>query len=171
MSAFFLALWGRRSELVSIFPKKCLALQRLLGRARWDANNVCGELLRYASAHLVYSDDPGTVIVDETGFLKRCDKSVGVQRQYSGTPGRIENCRSGVFLALATSRGRALIDRERYQPESWCEDKARRREAGIPQEVTFATKPQRAVTRLRRALNSGSSARLRADGRGVRQCQ
>ena len=134
--------------------EKPYGIQRLLGRARWEADTVRDELLRYASEHLVHSDDPGVLIVDETGFLKKGNKSAGVQRQYSGTAGRIENCQIGVFLAMATSRGRALIDRELYLPESWCEDKARRRGAGIPPEVTFATKPQLAVKMIRRALDS-----------------
>jgi SRSO17 transposase len=135
--------------------EKPYGIQRLLGRARWDADELRDELVRYASQHLIDKRDRGVLIVDETGFLKKGTKSAGVQRQYSGTAGRIENCQIGVFLALATSRGRALIDRELYLPESWCEDKARRREAGIPQEVTFATKPQLAIKMLRRALDSG----------------
>lgn len=138
--------------------EKPYGLQRLLGRARWDVDELRDELRRYASEHLVRSDENGVLIVDETGFLKKGTKSAGVRRQYSGTAGRIENCQIGVFLALTTPNGRALIDRELYLPESWCEDKARRREAGVPNEVTFATKPQLAMKMLRRALDSGLAA-------------
>ena len=74
-------------------------------------------------------------MLDETGFLKKGDKSAGVQRQYSGTAGRIENCQIGVFLGYASRYGRALIDRALYLPETWAEDRARRAEAGIPDEV------------------------------------
>jgi hypothetical protein len=88
--------------------EKPYGIQRLLGRARWDADEVRDQLFRYASEHLSDPRDPGVLIVDETGFLKKGDKSAGVQRQYSGTAGRIENCQIGVFMALATSRGRAL---------------------------------------------------------------
>ena len=134
---------------------KPYGIQRLLGRARWDADEVRDQLLRYASEHLSDSRDPGVLIVDETGFLKKGDKSVGVQRQYSGTAGRIENCQIGVFVALATSRGRALVDRELYLPESWCADPPRSREAGVPEDRTFETKPKLAMTMLRRAFAAG----------------
>jgi SRSO17 transposase len=135
--------------------EKPYGIQRLLGRARWDADELRDELIRYASQHLMDKKDRGVLIVDETGFLKKGTKSAGVQRQYSGTAGRIENCQIGVFLGLATSHGRALIDRELYLPESWCEDKPRCREAGVPTDVTFATKPQLALKMLRRALEAG----------------
>ena len=87
-------------------------------------------------------DPDGVLIVDETGFLKKGAKSAGVQRQYSGTAGRIENCQIGVFLAYATGTGRALIDRELYLPESWTADRDRCRAAAVPDEVEFATKPR-----------------------------
>lgn len=129
--------------------------QRLLGRSSWDANRLRDEVRRYAIDHLLVEGDGGVLIVDETGFLKKGDKSAGVQRQYSGTAGRIENCQIGVFLALAGSRGRALIDRELYLPQSWCVDEGRLREAGVPESVAFATKPQLARTMIGRALDSG----------------
>jgi SRSO17 transposase len=80
---------------------------------------------------------------------------VGVQRQYSGTAGRIENCQVGVFLSYASSRGHALLDRELYLPKSWTDDSQRCREAHIPAEVTFATKPELAQRMLERTLDSG----------------
>lgn len=129
--------------------------QRLLGRARWDADVLRDEVGRYAGEHLLAADEAGVLIVDETGFVKKGIKSAGVQRQYSGTAGRIENCQVGVFLALVGSRGRALIDRELYLPKTWCEDVDRMREAGVPDAVTFATKPQLARQMLQRALNQG----------------
>jgi SRSO17 transposase len=135
--------------------EKPYGIQRLLGRASWDADEVRDELLRYASENLIGPGDPGVLIVDETGFLKKGDKSVGVQRQYSGTAGRIENCQIGVFLALSTSRGRALVDRALYLPESWCADASRCQEAGVPEDVAFATKPQLAMKMLERALEAG----------------
>ena len=70
-------------------------------------------------------DPGGVLVVDETGFLKKGTKSAGVQRQYSGTAGRIENCQIGVFLAYASRNGHALIDRELYLPQSWTEDRPR----------------------------------------------
>lgn len=130
-------------------------LQRLLGRASWDADRSRDVLLAYARRHLLSEDEPGVLVIDETGFLKKGRKSAGVQRQYSGTAGRIENCQIGVFLALVGSRGRALVDRELYLPESWCRDRARCVAAGVPEEVTFATKPQLALKMLKRAFAAG----------------
>jgi SRSO17 transposase len=103
-------------------------------------------------------DPDGVLIVDETGFLKKGTKSVGVQRQYSGTAGRIENCQIGVFLAYAGAAGRAFLDRELYLPKEWAADDARRREAGMPAEVAFATKPGLARRMLERAFAAGVPA-------------
>ena len=89
-------------------------VQRLLYNYRWDAGLVRDDLKTYVIEHLADAD--GALVVDETGFLKKGDKSVGVQRQYSGTAGRIENCQIGVFLAYASVRGRTLLDRELYCP-------------------------------------------------------
>ena len=100
--------------------------------------------------------DAGAVlVVDETGFLKKGDKSVGVQRQYSGTAWRIENCQIGVFLAYASAWGKTLLDRELYLPQVWAEDWQRRREAGVPESAGFHTKPQLAELMLKRAVESG----------------
>lgn len=129
--------------------------QRLLGRASWDAGALRDEVRRYATDHLLASDEAGVLIVDETGFLKKGDKSAGVQRQYSGTAGRIENCQIGVFLSLVGSRGRALIDRELYLPKSWCQAPSRLRKAGVPAEANFATKPQLMQVMISRALDAG----------------
>jgi SRSO17 transposase len=97
-------------------------------------------------------------VVDETGFLKKGAKSAGVQRQYSGTAGRIENCQVGVFLAYASPRGRALVDRELYLPKEWAGDAARRAEAHVPERVGFHTKPQLAQAMLERAVEGGVPA-------------
>ena len=128
-------------------------VQRLLYNYRWDADLVRNDLGDYVVEHLGCAD--GVVVVDETGFLKKGDKSVGVQRQYSGTAGRIENCQVGVFLAYASAKGRTLLDRELYLPQVWAEDRERRREAGVPESVGFKTKPQLAQLMLGRALESG----------------
>lgn len=129
------------------------AVQHLLGRATWDADAVRDDLIAYAYEHL--ADPHAVLVVDETGFLKKGDKSAGVQRQYSGTAGRIENCQVGVFLALAGPKGRTLIDRALYLPKEWAGDKARRKEAGVPAEVTFLTKPQLARRLLEHAFDRG----------------
>lgn len=125
-------------------------MQRVLGGAHWDAGSVRDDLRAYVVAHL--GDPAAVLVVDETGFLKKGGKSVGVQRQYSGTAGRIETCQIGVFLAYASRHGHAFLDRALYLPQAWAEDAARRAEAGIPAEVTFQTKPELAQEMLARAL-------------------
>src|SRR3954468_22313884 len=128
-------------------------VQHLLARAAWDADAVRDDLTRYVAEHL--GEPGGVLVVDETGFLKKGRKSAGVQRQYSGTAGRIENCQPGVFLAYRSARGQALIDRELYLPRSWTDDRARCREAAVPDSVGFATKSQLAQRMLERALEAG----------------
>jgi len=100
--------------------------------------------------------DPGGVLIaDDTGFLKKGTRSAGVQRQYSGTAGRTENCQVGVLLAYASKYGHALIDRELYLPRSWADDPERCRAAGIPEDVEFATKPRQAQAMMARAVAAG----------------
>ena len=125
-------------------------MQRLLNFYRWDADAVRDDLRGYVLDHL--SDPGGVVVADETGFLKKGVHSAGVQRQYSGTAGRIENCQLGVFLTYTSPRGRALIDRELYLPKTWAEDRERCDEAGIGPDVEFATKPELARKMLERLL-------------------
>lgn len=137
-------------------------VQHLLGRARWDADAVRDELRAYSIEHL--GDQEPVLVIDETGFLKKGTKSVGVKRQYSGTAGRIENAQVGVFLAYATARGRAFLDRELYLPAEWADDAPRRAEAGVPEAVRFATKPELAMQMLERAFAAGiASAWVVAD--------
>ncbi|MEV4116593.1 transposase [Nonomuraea sp. NPDC049695] len=101
----------------------------------------------------------GVLIVDETGFVKKGVGSAGVQRQYSGAAGRIENCQIGVFLAYATTRGRALLDRRLYLPEhTWLADPGRCHAAGVPDETHFATKPALAIQMLLAAIEAGVPA-------------
>ncbi len=132
-------------------------MQRLLATADWDAEQVRDDLRAYVVEHL--GDPAAVLVVDETGFVKKGPKSVGVQRQYSGTAGRIENCQIGVFLAYAGAQGRTFLDRELYLPKEWAADTARRREAAVPEGVAFRTKPQLARVMLERALAAGIPAR------------
>jgi SRSO17 transposase len=129
-------------------------MQRLLKSAQWNADAVRDDLLGYIRER--FADPDAVVIIDETGFLKKGTKSAGVQRQYSGTAGRRENCQIGVFLAYSTRQGHVLLDRELYLPESWLSDAARCQEAEIPEQTGFATKPQLA----RRMLERLSAAQL-----------
>jgi SRSO17 transposase len=131
-------------------------VQRLLNAAHWDADAVRDDLRSYVVEQLGTPD--GILVVDETGFLKKGTKSVGVKRQYSGTAGRIENAQVGVFLAYASAHGHAFVDRELYLPEEWARDQARRAEAGVPAAIGFATKGQLAQTMLARAFAAGVPA-------------
>src|ERR1700739_3519181 len=130
-------------------------VQDFLARMHWDADLVRDDLRAYAVEHL--GDAEAVLVLDETGFLKKGDKSCGVQRQYSGTAGRIENCQIGVFLGYASPSGQALIDRALYLPQSWAGDPERRAAAGVPEMVTFATKPKLGRALLERAFAAGVS--------------
>jgi len=115
-------------------------LQHLLGRANWNADEVRDDLREYVLEHL--GDEDAVLVVDETGFIKKGEKSVGVKRQYTGTVGKTENCQVGVFLAYASRRGQAFVDRELYLPEEeWAQDEERREQAGVPEEIGMRTKP------------------------------
>ena len=131
-------------------------VQKLLATYDWDADLVRDDLRRYVLEQLGHPQ--GVLVIDETGFLKKGAKSVGVQRQYSGTAGRIENCQVGVFLAYASPQGRACLDRELYLPREWAENWERRIEAGVPEAVTFQTKPQWARMMLERVIEVGVPA-------------
>jgi SRSO17 transposase len=131
-------------------------LQQFLYRATWDPDAVRDDLRDYVIEHL--GDPEGILVVDETGFLKKGDKSAGVQPQYSGAAGRTANAQIGVFLTYAGARGHTFLDRALYLPASWTDDRARCRAAGIPDEVAFATKPALAQAMLERALGAGVPA-------------
>src|SRR3954451_21374457 len=128
-------------------------MQRLLDGAEWDADGVRDDLRDYVTKHL--GDSDAVLVLDETGFVKKGDRSAGVQRQYTGTVGKQENCQVGVFLAYAAPAGVALVDRDLYLPTSWTQDRARCRAAGIGDQVGFATKPQLGQAMLERALAAG----------------
>jgi SRSO17 transposase len=131
-------------------------MQHLLAAARWDAGGVRDDVRSYVVEHL---GDPAAVLaVDETGDVKKGSASAGVQRQYTGTAGRVENCQVAVFLSYASPAGHALIDRELYLPRSWTADPARCAAAGIPGETRFATKPELARHMIARALDAGAPA-------------
>ena len=131
-------------------------VQRLLEEADWDEEAVRDELRTYVIEQL--GEPGGMLVVDETGFVKKGKKSAGVARQYSGTAGRRENSQVGVFLLYASRSGAAFIDRALYLPEEWTADRVRCREAGIPDEVAFATKGELAQQMLARAFAAGVPA-------------
>ncbi len=132
-------------------------LQHLLGRAIWDAEAVRDELIGYVVEKL--GDPEGVLVLDETGFIKKGDKSCGVARQYSGTAARIENAQVGVFLAYATQKGHTFLDRKLYLPKEWTEDTARLQAADVPDTVRFTTKPKIARKMLERAFAAGVPCR------------
>ncbi len=133
-------------------------VQRLLNSARWDADLVRDDLREYVVEHLG-DDKSGVLIVDETSFPKKGSKSAGVASQYAGTLGGTVNAQVGVFLAYASHKGAAFIDRALYLPPAWADDKDRRLEAGVPQQVGFATKVELARQLLERAFGAGVPAR------------
>lgn len=132
------------------------SVQRVLDRSVWDADAARDDLRAFVIEQ--FGDPAGVLVVDETGVLKQGRHSVGVNRQYSGTAGRIENCQIGVFLAYATATGRVGLDRALYLPQEWATDPERRTAAGVPETVSFQTKPRLALALLIRALDGGVSA-------------
>src|SRR5690242_17172120 len=136
-------------------------MQRLLSRAVWDQDGVRDELRAFVKETLKpppvlpHQREPQAIFpvlaLDESGMPKRGKHSAGVGPQYCGLTGRVENCQVGVFLSYVTAQGHALIDRELYLPEDWCQDAARRRAAHIPEALTFATKPELALRMVQRA--------------------
>jgi SRSO17 transposase len=131
-------------------------MQHLLAGAVWDADAVRDDVRAYVVEHL--GDPAAVLVVDETGDVKKGRSSAGVQRQYTGTAGRVENCQVAVFLSYAAPAGHALIDRELYLPKSWVADEARCAAAGIPEGRGFATKPKLARAMIARALDAGTPA-------------
>jgi SRSO17 transposase len=127
--------------------------QHLLGRARWDADEVNQEVRQYVTEDLGRAD--GILAVDETGFIKQGNYSVWVQVQHCSLTGRLENCQVGVFLAYVSPQGHSLIDRRLYLPQSWCNDPDKRAKAGVPERVEFATKPQLAKQMLKAGFEAG----------------
>jgi SRSO17 transposase len=145
--------WQLAEELGERGPR---GVQRLLGDADWDEEAVRDDLQTYVIERL--GEESAVLVVDETGFVKKGKKSAGVARQYSGTAGRRENSQVGVFLLYASTGGGAFLDRALYLPEEWTLDRVRCREAGIPDEVEFATKGELAKQMLARAFAAGIPA-------------
>jgi SRSO17 transposase len=125
-------------------------MQHLLSQAVWDADAVRDDVRDYVVDHL--TDPEAVLVVDETGDLKKGTATVGVQRQYTGTAGKIDNAQVAVYLVYAAPAGHAVIDRELYLPKGWIADADRRAAAGVPEQVAFATKPELARVMLERAL-------------------
>jgi SRSO17 transposase len=130
-------------------------IQALLGRTSWDAEAL-RDIVRDHVIESLGTDDP-VLVVDETGFLKKGTRSVGVARQYSGTAGRIENSQVGVFVSWSTDRGHALVDRQLYLPRVWADDSERRAAASVPEDIAFATKPAMARMMVERTLDAVAS--------------
>ncbi len=133
-------------------------VQRLLNSAKWDADAVRDDLREYVLEHLG-DEGTGVLIVDETGFLKKGEKSVGVARQYTGTAGDTVNCQVGVFLAYSSEKGAAFLDRALYLPRAWTNAPARRAEAGIPEGLLFRNKIELAEEMLEQAFEADVPAR------------
>ena len=131
-------------------------MQRLLSTAHWDAEAVRDDLVAYVLSQL---GDPAAILVlDETGFVKKGTKSVGVAPQYCGTVGKIAHCQIGVFLAYATPQGPVLLDRALYLPQEWADDPAPRLEAGVPAKASCIPKPTLGKHLRQRAYAAGGTA-------------
>jgi SRSO17 transposase len=140
-------------------PADCRAVHEQLlhfvGKSPWSDRAVRREAALYAASALSEREPITTWIIDDTGFIKQGSHSVGVQRQYTGSAGKVTNCQIGVSLTLATRTEHLPIDFELYLPSSWANDPQRRAEARIPEGVLFRTKPQLAIDMIERALEDG----------------
>lgn len=145
--------WTIAEERGDVTPH---GLQHMLSRASWDEDAVAGDVRDHVC--MAFADTDAVLVVDETGDLKKGTATVGVQRQYTGTAGRIENAKVAVYLTYAGARGHALIDGSLYLPKSWTEDRPRCRRAGVPDDVGFATKPALAQCMIAKALDAGVPA-------------
>jgi SRSO17 transposase len=142
---------GDESRMAAMHQK----LIYFLGHSRWDDRAVRMEAARQAIDAVQEREPITTWIIDDTGFLKQGTHSVGVQRQYTGSAGKITNCQIGVSLAVASNSEQIAVDFELYLPASWTDNRARRREARIPDDVQFTTKPELALDMMRRAKEQG----------------
>ena len=124
--------------------------QAILGRGRWEADDLCDIVRGYVLETL--ADDDAVLVFDETGFLKQGKASCGVARQYTGSAGKITNCQIGVFACYVSRHGHAFIDRSLYVPKGWTDDAARMKAAHVPEKTAFATKPALAVGMIERAI-------------------
>jgi SRSO17 transposase len=155
---------GERKSVEPIVARACADAARtdaehqrmlhFLAESPWDDRELRLFAARYALEALTQHSFVQSWIIDDTGFLKQGKHSVGVQRQYTGSAGKIANCQIGVSLSLATARDHLPVDFELYLPESWANDAARRREARIPDDVQFKTKPELALDMLARAVGA-----------------
>lgn len=128
-------------------------MQHLLGRAKWDADTVRDDVREYVLEYLHH--EVAVLVVDETGDVKKGTETVGVQRQYTGTAGRIENAQVAAYLVYAGGRGHAAVDRELYIPRSWTCGPERCQAAGLGEDPVFATKPEPAARMIGRFLDAG----------------
>lgn len=128
-------------------------MQNFIAHGTWEDGVVLRELRAHVAETL--GDERGTINIDETGFPKQGKKSVGVKRQYSGTLGRVDNCQIGVFANYYSTKGHTFIARKIYLPEEWCQDRPRRKEAGVPENVVFRTKPELGLETIRTAVSEG----------------
>jgi len=132
-------------------------MQQFLYRGEYSAEGLRDELRSYVGEKL--GEAEGILVVDDTGFIKQGKKSCGVKRQYTGTVGKVANCQIGVFLTYASTRGHSAIDRRLYIPKEWIEDTERRKEAGVPKEAKFQTKPEMGLEMIQEATKAGVAYR------------
>ena len=116
-------------------------MQHFISNSPWDESGLLKKV-KFDACELLGDPKNRSLILDESGFSKQGKMSVGVQRQYNGRQGKVDNCQVGVFLACANDSQVTLIDRRLYLPESWVEDTYRRKKCGVPEEVTFKTKAE-----------------------------
>jgi SRSO17 transposase len=122
------------------------SLQIFIGQITWDHRPQLTELARQIGTEIGEAD--GVIVFDPSGFAKKGTESVGVQRQWCGRLGKVENCQVGVYLGYASRIEHALVDVRLYLPKEWATDKKRRAKCGVPKEVRFQTRHELALEML-----------------------
>lgn len=133
-------------SIAYLFDRERQGLQKFIGQADWDHRPLLGELARQVGWEL--GEPTGVLVFDPSAFVKQGKKSVGVQRQWCGRLGKVENCQVGVYLGYVSHGGHALVDFRLYLPREWATDRARRREAGVPKDLRFCTRHELALAML-----------------------
>jgi SRSO17 transposase len=150
------------AEARKIPPRRLKSLQHFLYGSRWNWRPVIEQMARMVDEHL--GADDGIMVVDESGVRRWGEKSAGIGRQYIGNVGKTDNGQVGVYLTYASARGHAFLDTRLYILQEWFDDRKRCREAGIPDDVVFRTKPELAGSMVETAVRLGIRAQwLTAD--------
>jgi SRSO17 transposase len=138
---------GKNAEAIAyLHDQERQALQKFLGQSPWEHGPLLDELVRQVGVEL--GEAEGVLVLDPSAFPKKGTESVGVQRQWCGRLGKVDNCQVGIYLGYVSQREHALVDMRLYLPKEWTQDRPRRTKAGVPKTICFCTRHQLALQML-----------------------